>query len=169
MNDDHDNQQQLQTPAELQAIESQLSLLEPRADRLDRERLIFLAGQASVELPTARWAWPASLAAMTALAATLLAMLITPSDVVPPKLPTTEKSLAAIRQDFAQQSPRRQRPRGITTATLFREKELAELLNVEELFVTNHEAASSTFSEESLRHTILTPNSWNQLIEDRSL
>jgi hypothetical protein len=69
-------------PRELKAVEAELATLRPR-DRLDRERLIFLAGQASVGPPTAArrataagWAWPVSLAGMTALAATLLVMLL---------------------------------------------------------------------------------------------
>ena len=70
-------------PPELKAVEAELAALLPRDDRLDRERLIFRAGQASVTRPAARgafarsgWAWPASLAGMTAVAATLLAMLV---------------------------------------------------------------------------------------------
>lgn len=66
-------------PPELKAVEAELADLCPRDDRLDRERLIFRAGQASVagrRGPTAAWAWPASLAGMTAVAATLLVMLL---------------------------------------------------------------------------------------------
>ena len=39
-------------PAELKAIEAELAALIPRTDELDRERLIFLAGQASAEKAT---------------------------------------------------------------------------------------------------------------------
>jgi len=66
-------------PPELKAVEAELAGLCPRDDRLDRERLVFLAGQASLAGrpgPRAAWAWPASLAGMTAVAATLLAMLL---------------------------------------------------------------------------------------------
>jgi hypothetical protein len=73
---------------ELKAFEAKLAALTPRDDRLDRERLIFLAGQASVTADAGRspayvvgWrrhpAWPAAFAAMTAVAATLLCVLIT--------------------------------------------------------------------------------------------
>lgn len=72
-------------PEELKLLESQLKSLKPRPDRLARERLMFLAGQASVEeahMPPRgalrqRWAWPASFATMTAVAATLFVMLLT--------------------------------------------------------------------------------------------
>jgi hypothetical protein len=64
---------------DLKAIEAQLAALRPREDGLDRERLMFLAGQASVrrpELTARRWAWPASFAAMTAAAVLLLAIVL---------------------------------------------------------------------------------------------
>ena len=78
----------------LKAIEAELASLSPRTDRLDRERLIFLAGQQSVlaragrkgtvpfslrenrDSPRARWSWPAAFSAMTAVAAALLVMLL---------------------------------------------------------------------------------------------
>lgn len=66
-------------PPELKAVEAELADLCPRDDRLDRERLVFLAGQASVAGrpgPRVAWAWPASSAAMTGVAATLLVMLL---------------------------------------------------------------------------------------------
>jgi len=67
----------------LKAFEAELASLVPRTDRLDRERLIFLAGQQSIaakEIRPAtlarRWAWPAAFAAMTTVAATLAIMLL---------------------------------------------------------------------------------------------
>jgi len=69
-------------PEELKSIEAALAGLAPRADRLDRQRLMFLAGQASVLGRTgprsapAAWVWPSTAAVMTAVAATLLVMLI---------------------------------------------------------------------------------------------
>jgi hypothetical protein len=68
--------------AELTAFEAALAALAPRVEGFDRQRLMFLAGQASVlrERPAgrargARWGWPAAFSAMTATAATLLVML----------------------------------------------------------------------------------------------
>ena len=70
-------------PPELQALEAELALLRPRADRLPREQVLFLAGQASVlgrdpvrRDGPGRWAWPTAFVAMTALAASLLAVLL---------------------------------------------------------------------------------------------
>jgi len=69
--------------AELKSFEAALALLTPRTDRLGRDRLIFLAGQASVvsgsdRLPIRqmRWAWPAVCAVMTTAAAAMLVMLL---------------------------------------------------------------------------------------------
>ncbi|MHC4176345.1 MAG: hypothetical protein ACYSWU_02495 [Planctomycetota bacterium] len=90
-------------PPSLKAIEAELASLSPRTDRLDRERLIFLAGQQSVwrdtkgtkgtvpfslrenrdsplrenrDSPRVRWGWPAAFTAMSAVAAALLVMLL---------------------------------------------------------------------------------------------
>lgn len=70
-------------PSELKAIEAELAALAPRDDRLNRERLLFLAGQASVRdavvhqnASVRRWIWPASFAAMTTVAAALFVMLL---------------------------------------------------------------------------------------------
>ncbi len=169
MNHEPDEQQPWQTPAELQAIELQLRSLEPRTDRLDRERLIFLAGKASVEvveLPTARWAWPASLAAMTALAATLLVMLINVPAPAPTNLPSPEKSFAEIRQDLAEHRPSHQKPRGISTATIFHAEELESLLNGKHAVVASNDIQALSSEGSPLRHAILTSSSWGKLIDE---
>lgn len=70
--------------AELKGLEAQLSRLRPRTDRLDRDRLLFLAGQAAVDRPSEPlgpnrlpgWVWPTSFVGMTGVAAALLCMLI---------------------------------------------------------------------------------------------
>jgi len=162
----HNEQPFWKTPDELQAIESQLRLLEPRTDRLDRERLIFLAGKASVkaaELPTARWAWPASLAAMTALAATLLIMLL--NAPAPPDSPLPEKSFFEIRQDFAQHHTSQQGPQGIGTATLFHEEGLESLLHGKHVLVASNDIQALSSEGSPLRHAILTSRSWKKLID----
>jgi len=67
-------------PEDLKALEAALAALVPRSDRLDRDRLMFLAGQAAASQPAAalsrRWVWPSAFSAMTAVAASLLAMLV---------------------------------------------------------------------------------------------
>jgi hypothetical protein len=70
----------------LSELETALAALVPRATGLNRDRLMFLAGQASVaaEVPPpifpsrnrAHWGWPAALATMTAIAASLLVALV---------------------------------------------------------------------------------------------
>lgn len=63
--------------ASLESFAASLAALSPHA-RLDRDRLMYLAGQASVEPASRRprrWAWPAAFSAMTAVAACLLALL----------------------------------------------------------------------------------------------
>ena len=72
-------------PQALGALEAQLATLRPREDRLDRERLMFLAGQASVAAARQplsagrRWAWPVSFGAMTTAAAVLLVLTVRPN------------------------------------------------------------------------------------------
>jgi hypothetical protein len=67
-------------PHDADSLETQLGRLRPRTDRLDRDRLMFLAGQAVAEASARRtarrWAWPAATGVMTAVAASLLAMLV---------------------------------------------------------------------------------------------
>jgi hypothetical protein len=67
---------------ELTPFETALTGLTPRVAGLDRERLLFLAGRAAAlgELAPrrtrlVRWGWPAAFAAMTAVAASLTAMI----------------------------------------------------------------------------------------------
>ncbi len=67
---------------ELAAVEAALASVGPRPSRLDRDRVMFLAGRASAAPQTdvpprrvGRWAWPAAFCGMTALAASLLVML----------------------------------------------------------------------------------------------
>jgi hypothetical protein len=78
-------------------LEAALGALVPRAERLNRDRIMFLAGQASVASNgqpvapmgtigpqhRAGWAWPAAFATMTGVAASLLvAMAIRPAPQV---------------------------------------------------------------------------------------
>lgn len=69
----------LPTDASLERFAAELAALSPRA-RLDRDRLMYRAGQASAAMPTygrdaRRWAWPAAFGSMTAVAASLLLLL----------------------------------------------------------------------------------------------
>ena len=66
---------------ELKSFEAALAAIMPRIDRLDRERLMFLAGQQSVlgsrvTSRTTTFFWPRAFAFMSAIAATLFIMLV---------------------------------------------------------------------------------------------
>src|SRR5262245_44662007 len=78
-------------PEQLKSFEAHLAAVSPRTDRLDRERLAFLAGQASVSASAATdgvrsssWrrhpAWPTACAGMSAIAASLLVALVLRSE-----------------------------------------------------------------------------------------
>ena len=68
-----------QLDPELTALEQSLGRLEP-ASHLDRDRVMFRAGQGT---PRLRWLWPASTAATTAAAA-VLAFLLWHQSMIPP-------------------------------------------------------------------------------------
>ncbi|HJT31371.1 MAG TPA: hypothetical protein VJ783_04925 [Pirellulales bacterium] len=75
------------TPSDLQALEAALASLAPRPATIDRDRLMYEAGRASVSTvpaaPHGRWAWPAAFSAMSAIAASLfLALVLRPPVVV---------------------------------------------------------------------------------------
>ncbi len=67
---------------DLKSLEAALADLSPRADGLNRDRILFLAGQASVTRDGTtsagyqRWAWPSAFAVMSTVAAALLVMVI---------------------------------------------------------------------------------------------
>ena len=73
MSTEHHNE----LPTELKAFEAELAALVPRDDGLDHDRLMFLAGQASVGKPPATGlAWPAAFGGMTLVATTLAVLLL---------------------------------------------------------------------------------------------
>ena len=105
-NDCPNNRPGRELPRDLKSIEARLAALSPRDDRLDRERLMFLAGQASVEptysQPRTRGksrrslrGWQKAFACMTVVAATLLAILATRPAMVEPPSPRT-RNVATI-------------------------------------------------------------------------
>jgi len=90
----------LNLSAELRAIEAEWARLSPRTDRLNRDRIMYLAGQASVAGRTEGrfpgWFWPTSCAGMTAVAAVLVAMvLLRPEPQVVERLVYAAPSTAA--------------------------------------------------------------------------
>lgn len=69
------------------ALEAALRSLTPLPDRIERDRLMFRAGQASV--PRRGWLWPSSTAAMSLVAAILGGLLLQrpPLRLEPPTMP----------------------------------------------------------------------------------
>jgi len=70
------------TTEDLSPLETALARLVPHAEGWNRDQILFLAGQASVSggaenaRRRTRWGWPSAFGAMTAVAATLLVMLL---------------------------------------------------------------------------------------------
>lgn len=151
--------------AELREIESRLQTLSPRDGRLNRDQLMYLAGRASAEATepnTIRLAWPTSLAAVSALAATIFVMLLTKPAAIPPET----KTFVELRQKHEAKDSRNQNWHRITTATLYREKELGQLLSNENLLARNDDQPHAKLVEEPLPETTLTPGSWDELFND---
>jgi hypothetical protein len=117
---------------DLSELETALAALVPRADRLNRDRLMFLAGQASMETkigqpavgqitnqpnvrqPHVPSAWPVAFAAMTGIAAALLvALAIRPGPQIPGpqiverivKVPAAQQEPIASQEPIAPQDP----------------------------------------------------------------
>jgi hypothetical protein len=68
-------------PDELNELERQLAALSPRASRLDRDRVMYLAGRAAAETElgtggAAAWLWPSATGVMTAVSVLLAMMLV---------------------------------------------------------------------------------------------
>jgi hypothetical protein len=95
MESNHDAEQPL-LPPELQKLEAQFGALQPREDRIEREQLMFLAGQASVAPITIRarrsmvgWRLPASVGAVAGAAAALLMVALVTSSMTNQSTTTT--------------------------------------------------------------------------------
>jgi hypothetical protein len=92
-----------QNEIELKAFEAALASLAPRADRLDRNRLMFLAGQQSrvgpakcsptkhSEKPLRKLTWPTAFSAMTCVSIVLAVLL-----AIRPSIPLTEPEQTSI-------------------------------------------------------------------------
>jgi hypothetical protein len=98
-------------PPELRSFEAQLAALVPRTDRLDRERLMYRAGRASLAAEIGRrpWAWPAAFSAMTVVAASLLvALAVRPAEhivEVPGPAPQPSPMIAGNQNHHGPTSP----------------------------------------------------------------
>jgi hypothetical protein len=162
-------------PADLKSFEAQLAALTPRADRLDRVRLAFLAGQASMmganaALPVAgtNWrrhpVWPVAFAGMSALAAGLLVALL--------MLPVAPNVANA-------QLPESQRGAGGAVATPANTNETRPgMLVARDAYASDVEARLSHFAAKEIEGDnfqaaqpagpVLRPNSWRQAMGENA-
>jgi hypothetical protein len=111
--DESDGRDPRQSP-HFKAFEAQLAALRPREGRLDRETLMFLAGQASVDASEAlrqnsarRWARPASVGALVgaaAAAAVMLAVRPIPSSGIAAR-PTPERKATVVAASLPNATP----------------------------------------------------------------
>ena len=165
-----DADQQFPLSSELAEFAAQLRRLEPRDDRLDRERIAFLAGQASmversadadrVSLSRVRSrVWPAAFAAMTGAAATLLALLLMRPAAVPgPAVVNDERrpSAGPVVAEGGSVDTSVLTPRGVWT-------------NDPEAFLTKFdgaEGAAGAVTTDGRGMPVFTPAAWQQVIEE---
>ena len=174
MNDEPDNAERLgpELSNELKRFAEDLSRLRPRDDRLDRERLAFLAGQASISANTVKsrprvggWqrhpAWPAAFAAMSALAATLLIMLATrPASTEPPASGVGRIAAA----DGSHESPQARTitSPGLAADTLSARDALGGDIE-QRLTKLSQEKSAPLFSIERPKSPSLTPAAWRRV------
>ncbi len=157
--------------AELRRFAAELSRLRPREDRLDRERLAFLAGQASMVSAPSRSgktfggrlegrAWPAAFAVMSALAATLLFLLVARPEAT--TLPEIATSNTIPQRDNAPAQPLAGSRNVLTTLDVrFRDLEtyLAKL-------EAKQKVSKSSLPAEDRAVPVYTPSAWRQVIND---
>ena len=164
-------------PEDLRLFEAQMKSLTPQPGRLNRDRLIFLAGQASVEgegrvtenSKTTAWAWPAAFTVSTAVAASLLFLLLTqPRESPAPKIFVDRRPTVVATRQTSASSPDSQPPLSqiLTSAP-------SQLHRVDEFLATGYQDAKNSDSipgsspavywEEGKR---LTPTSIHFLMND---
>ena len=157
-------------PSDLKPLEAKLATLRPRQDRLDRERLIFLAGRASA--PAAR-RWPVAFAAMTAVAATLLGLLVArPVVVEVQSLPAglraqTDSTLDPFGTSFLPLATDLRDRRAVLSTRDSYHHDIEQLLARGDWPSTDANVTTETTSAEDRDRAILTPSTWRQLLEGR--
>lgn len=163
-------------PGELKSLEARLTALSPRDDRLDRERLMFLAGQASVESavsqrdrhvlgsrPNTR-PWQAAFAGMTAVAAMLLVMLITRPAITDGSSPPAVRNIANGTQSGEPRQPSQReavkRKPGVLSAGDARSGD------IELLLAAHSDIPTEAIPDDDRDRPTLTPASWRQVLND---
>jgi hypothetical protein len=157
---------------ELRSLEARLASLSPRPDRLDRDRLMFLAGQASLAevnvsrttilgVKLASRAWPTAFAAMSAVAATLLGILIArPENSVRQPLPSS----ASLHQAEPRIAVERSSNELMLSPLDARIDDIDRWLMRNELRPDRTDPSVEPF--QTSRLPILTPARWEQVLND---
>lgn len=160
-----------QLSSELQSFEAALAQLRPSPAALDRDRLMFLAGQASARRAAVTeqrhilpgWFWPASSAVMTGVAAALLFLLVTAqpwASVAPlPSLaqrPAASVARSATKEETASSSD--------TSSLAWRRRITDELLSPDSLAHAASEIPQDSPSD--VDEEILSSRSYQQLLDE---
>jgi hypothetical protein len=174
MNDNPDDIAPLgpQLSDELKQFAAELTRLRPRDDRLDRERLAFLAGQASVAakptrrvrllgIPLESRAWPGAFAAMTSIAAALFVALL-----MRPDISTVRPTVAAGgAHDVAKQFVNERRDQNGVLST--QDARLGDMeTRLAELQRSRGDRGAASTPDDHSGIPVLTPNAWHQLINE---
>lgn len=158
-------------PRDLKALEARFAQLVPQNGRLDRERLMFLAGQASVVaidpqvsllgLSLSARAWPRAFVAMSAVAAAVFVMLLMRPSISDSSL-AGHNSVADI--DRTVELGRRhlgelghRQGDVLSVADAHRD-------DVEDRLAKRESGSREITLDEDLGGQVLTPSSWEQLI-----
>jgi hypothetical protein len=177
MNPDHDTPDKptRDESIELQSFAAQLAQLSPRTDRLDRERLIFLAGQASVSpgfsqpvSPSRDWRrhpiWPAAFAGMSMLSAALLAILLARSTATDSTV-RDFSSFASNEFDDANTVARPTRPQTSSRAANALSPRDARRADIEFNLSKSTQLIDGAPQVIEPHRPVLTPAAWNELSE----
>ena len=162
-------------PKELKSLETGLAALSPREDRLNREQLIFLAGQASVDATKQRpislfglnldaTVWPRAFAAMTAIAAALFVMLLTRPSTTDVSSPTPVSEVASGNRPIESRRQTSSESGDVRAAVLSAGD--ARGGDIEQLLERLGEGYAGTMSDDDRDRPALTPAAWRQVIGD---
>ena len=175
---------------ELFAFEAALARLQPRVDEWDQNRLMFLAGQASVAprgstplRSLGRTAWPISFGAMTSVAAVLFAMLV----MRPPLLesPAGPRDSQVVKQDVVKEASPQGSSNSIATSEKFGDQlgssgflpvsglsrlSAIEVRRMESLLSDRSYLASQSSEpfEQIKERPVLTTRSWEEFLPESS-
>jgi hypothetical protein len=165
-------------PDELKAFEARLAALSPRDDRLDRERLMFAAGRASANSfgqhcgrcdrvsPEAR-KWRLAFCGMTAVAGTLLALLI--RDPAMENMRVAQAELPEIGPRVIQNEPVRDDAESASGRQVFSARDVHRYES--DRFLAAQDAAADARNDPMIDSAgiggrpILTPADWHKILD----